>query len=1236
MSWRILVPDLVPAWQWVRAGGDPERAGVGTSSRRWVHALTEAAAAPERVAELPVWQQILAGDGPVLGARELDRALDVAATVDTVRVQVPVDVTETVLNQLPAVFRGGADGGLLAGLALALARWRRTRGLPAGSSTLVRLEGHGREEHLVPGADLSGTVGWFTAMYPVRLDLADIDVADAFAGGPAAGRAIKAVKEQLRAVPDAGMGYGLLRHLNPDTAAALAGQREPQIGFNYLGRTSGADIPEELRGLGWGPDTTHRDLVAAPDGDMPVLSALEINAVATNTRRGDALTAYFGFPTGVLSRDEVAELAELWVQALTALARHAATPEAGGLTPTDAPLVYVHQEEIETWEARFGKLAAVWPAIPAQSGLLFQSMLAGAQFDAYHMQLVFHLSGAVDPERMRRAGQALLDRYPSLRAAFVNRADGDVVQVVAETVTLPWQYLDLTAAGEPERTETFERLLVKDRTTHFEVDTPPLIRLALAVLEPDRAELVLTAHHVLFDGWSTPLLMRDLLLLYASNGDPAGLPAIPDYGDFLSWLARHDHQESARVWAAELDGVQEPTLLVPNTGTRHDSAGIGNLEVAFEDKHGLSRLAARLGVTLNTLVQGAWAVLLANLTGQSDILFGATVSGRPPTVKDVDDMVGLFINTVPVRVHCERQETFADLLTDLQARQAPLLDHHHHSLAEIQQAAGLSTLFDTLVVFESFPVDREAIGEANSSAGVAITGLRPLAGTHYPVILAAGTDPQLQMALQYQQDLLDHDAAADIADRFVRVLRQVVADPSVPVGAIEVLAEEERDWLVRRVNDTAHPMMESGTLPTAFEAQVKRTPDAVAVTAEDETVTYGEFNRRANQLAHWLVAQGAGPEQLVAVRMPRSVDLLVAIYAVVKSGAAYVPVDIDLPEERVRHVLDSAKPLLLLDEALPDVSGYSETNPEGVLVPDNAAYVIFTSGSTGGPKGVQVSHRSIMNRITWGLEHFGVTVEDRMLVSTSASFDVSVPELFAPLQVGAAVVIARPDGRRDPAYLAELIRRERVTGADFVPSLLEAFVAESSAQECTSLRWIEVAGEVFPAALANKVTNLLPDCGVHNMYGPTEASVEVTGWQHVPGAERVPIGTPIWNAQVYVLDSALRPVAPGVVGELYLAGVGLARGYLGRTALTSERFVACPFGGPGARMYRSGDLVRWNKDGQVEYIGRTDDQVKIRGFRIELGEIEHALNGHPGVAQAAVVDGGRPRSAPRPRAAPRR
>ena len=411
---------------------------------------------------------------------------------------------------------------------------------------------------------------------------------------------------------------------------------------------------------------------------------------------------------------------------------------------------------------------------------------------------------------------------------------------------------------------------------------------------------------------------------------------------------------------------------------------------------------------------------------------------------------------------------------------------------------------------------------------------------------------------------------------------------------------------------------------------MERDPERLALVGESERLTYGEFNRRANQLAHWLIEKGAGPERLVAVRVPRSVDLMVALYAVVKSGAAYLPVDTELPEDRVRHVLDSAKPLLMLDGVLEDVSGYPETNPVRVLSPDNAAYVIYTSGSTGGPKGVQVSHRSIMNRLKWGLSHFGVGVEDRVLLSTSASFDVSVPELFAPLQVGAAVVIARPDGRRDAAYLAELIRRERVTGADFVPSLLDVFVAEPAAKECTSLRWIEVAGEAFPAALANKFVGLLPDCEAHNVYGPTEAAVEVTAWQHVRGLDSVPIGAPIWNTQVYVLDSALRPVPPGVAGELYLAGAGLARGYLGQTALTANRFVACPFGASGTRMYRTGDLVRWNHDGQVEYLGRSDFQVKIRGFRIELGEIGIGA----GRASRRATGGGRGAGGPAGRQAP--
>ncbi|HJP74822.1 MAG TPA: amino acid adenylation domain-containing protein [Pseudonocardiaceae bacterium] len=1188
VSWRILVPDLVSAWRQVHEGKTPELAATGTSFRRWAHGLAEV----DRGAELPLWQDILGQDEPVLGTRELDPARDVSSTVDTVRVTVPAEVADVLLNRVPSVFRGGADEGLLAGLALALARW-------GGASTLVRLEGHGREEQVVPGADLSNTVGWFTTMYPVRLDLAGIDVADAFAGGAAAGRAIKAVKEQVRAVPDKGIGYGLLRE-------RLTGHRQPQIGFNYLGKASGADLPKDLRDLGWALDAEHQDLLAAPNDDMPVLSAVEINAVATDTE----LIAYFGFPTGVLSRGEVNELAGLWVEALTGLARHASTPEAGGLTPSDAPLVHVGQADIDGWEKRYGRLSEVWPVTPVQSGLLFHTMLAGAAFDVYHVQLVFQLSGEVDPERMRVAGQELLGRYANLRTAFVANADGDLVQVVPESVTLPWRYLDLT--DDPNRTETFENFLVEDRSTYFDVDAPPLIRLALVALEPGHFELVLTSHHVLFDGWSTPLLMRDLLLLYASGGDPTDLPVTRSYGDFLAWMVGRDRADSARVWAEELDGVTEPTLLMPpRAAGEHDEAGgIGTIDVQFDELPSLPQRAVELGVTINTVVQGAWAVLLAKLTGRSDVVFGATVAGRPAAFLE-DEMVGLLINTIPIRVNCDWQASFADLLTGLQDRQVALLDHHHHSLAEIQQANGLSTLFDTLVLFESYPVDREALGEANTTAGIAITGLRPFAGSHYPVTLTAASEPELQLSLQYQQDLLDAAAATDLVEKFVRIVEQIVADPNVLVGDIEVLGRSEREWLLGTANNTGEPTLEQGLVET-FRQQTKAAPTALAVIGESESLTYQELDSRSNRLANWLIGQGVGAESLVAVALPRSPDLVVALLAVLKTGGAYIPIDPDHPRSRIDYILESSKPALVLD-ALPDCATLPDTAPDDFAKPDNTAYVIYTSGSTGTPKGVAIPRGALDNFLATMSRRFPLAPTDRLLAVTTVSFDIAGLELYLPLISGAAIVLAGKETIAQPSAVVAKIRRHDVSFVQATPAFWQMLLMDEP-DGAKGLR-ILVGGEALPAQLAETLAAQASELA--NVYGPTETTIWSTTAPVEIGGGIPAIGAPIGNTQVYVLDARLRPVPRGVSGELYIAGDGLARGYQGRPDLTSGRFVACPFGPD--RMYRTGDLVRWGGDGRLEYIGRTDFQVKIRGFRIELGEIEHVLADHAGVAQAVVV-----------------
>ncbi|MFC7984951.1 amino acid adenylation domain-containing protein [Streptomyces sp. NPDC057336] len=1230
VSWRILLPDLASAWQRVRDGLPAPRTDTGTSLRRWTHALAEEAVTPGREAELPLWQEILRDGQPPLGAREPDPALDVAATVDTVRVQVPADVTRTLLDTVPSVFRGGADDGLLAALALALVRWRRTRGVP-GSSALVRLEGHGREEQLAPGADLSGTVGWFTAMYPVRLDLAGVDVADAFAGGPAAGRAVKAVKEQLRAIPDNGVGYGMLRHLNPGTAAALAGLRPPQIGFNYLGKSSATDIPEELRGLGWTPDPAHRDLIAAPDADMPALSALEINAVAGETPAGEELTAYFGFPTGVLTRDEVTELADLWVEALTALARHASAPDAGGLTPSDAPLVDVDQREIDTWEARFGPLAEVWPVTPAQSGMLFHTMLAGASsFDAYHMQMVFHLRGRIDAGRMRRAGQALLDRHANLRAAYVEKADGDVVQVVPRSATLPWRHLDLTAAGPGERTETFERFLADDRAAHFDRETPPLFRLSLADLGPDRTELVMTAHHVLFDGWSTPLLMRDLLLLYAFDGDRGALPPVRGYGDFLTWRARQDREESARAWAAELEGLEEPTLLVPGAESAgHD--GLGRVEVPLPPRvaREVGRSAAALGVTVNSLVQGAWALLLGRLTGRQDVVFGATVSGRPPAVTDVESMVGLFINTVPVRVRYAPGDTLAEILTGLQDRQAGLLEHHHHGLTEIQRATGLQSLFDTLVVFESYPVDQEGLGAAlDATAGIALTGMTADTGTNYPLTLMALVEPHLQLSLQYAEGVLDRATAETYAARLARVLEQLTTDPALPAARLQTLDPAERHRLLAAFNDTAAPAPDT-TIGGLVEAQAARTPDETAVDADGVTLTYRDLDARAGRLAAELVRRGVGPESLVAVSLPRSADLVVALLAVLKSGGAYLPADPRYPGHRLRAILGEARPRLVLTDSatagtLPEHDApdllldtldltRGPAGPAPRVHAGQLAYVMYTSGSTGTPKGVAITHANVVNGVLGLASRVGLGPGKRMLAGASVNFDVSAFEIFTTLATGGVVELVR-----DVLVLGE---RGGWSGAviSTVPSAFAELVDRIAGR--TEMETLVFAGEALPEPLVEKVRGAFPGVRVVNAYGQSESFYATTctvaeGTRD--GSGNAPVGTPLGNMRAYVLGPGLDPVPQGAVGELYVGG-SVGRGYHGRAALTVERFVADPYGPPGSRMYRTGDLARWNAEGLLEYAGRADTQVKVRGFRVEPGEVEAAFTAHPDVAQAAVV-----------------
>jgi pristinamycin I synthase-3/4 len=869
--------------------------------------------------------------------------------------------------------------------------------------------------------------------------------------------------------------------------------------------------------------------------------------------------------------------------------------------------------------ARSG-LADVLPLSPLQEGLLFHSLLDGGQADPYVVQLVLGLDGAVRPDRLRRAAEQVLTRHPNLRAGFVSRREGTPVQVVPRRVTVDWQEHDLSGLPEPDRDAELDRLLRADRDAGFDLTEPPLIRFILVRLAPDTHRFVVTNHHILLDGWSGPLLLRELFALYAADGDGSQLPPAPPYRDYLAWLSQRDHEEARSVWREALAGLTEGTL-VPTTGPGpQTAAGVArheHVEVTLPERFTatLQDTAKSLRVTVNSAVQTCWALLLARLTGQHDVVFGGVTSGRPPVLPGIESMVGLLINTVPVRVRLDPAESLGDLAARVQREQSALADHQYLGLAELQSLAGVTELFDTAVVFENYPVDRGGIQAALDGLRISVEHAEDT--MHYPLgLVAALRGDRLQLRLQYRTDTFGAQEAQRIVDRLVAALTELAHRPDRPVAGTDVLSAAERADALARGRGADVPLPPTD-LARMVQEQAAQSPDAVAVVFEDATLTYAQLDDRTNRLAAHLVAKGAGPERTVAVALPRSLELVVALCAVHRTGAAYLPVDPGYPPDRIAAMLAEARPVAVLDDLASVHVPQADTD---TLMPCESsplhpAYVIYTSGSTGRPKGVMVSHAAIVNRLRCMQDDLRLGPGDRVLQKTPSSFDVSVWEFFLPLVTGATLVLARPDGHRDPRYLAELIQRQDITTAHFVPSMLQAFLEEPEAHACTSLRRVVCSGEALPAELAEEFRRTL-DADLLNYYGPTEAAVDVTGW-HVRD-EAVPIGRPGWNTQAYVLDAWLRPVPPGVPGELYLGGAQLARGYLDQAALTAERFVADPWT-PGERLYRTGDLARQDGDGVLEFIGRTDDQVKIRGFRIELGEVERVLSRHPDVRRAVVV-----------------
>ncbi|MEC3913413.1 amino acid adenylation domain-containing protein [Nocardia sp. CDC160] len=980
-------------------------------------------------------------------------------------------------------------------------------------------------------------------------------------------------------------------------------------------------------------EVLHLDRVGLDD-DFFTLGVDSITAIQIVSR---ARARGLGFkPKEMFAARTVAALAELAVP----VENDSATEELA-----TGPLVELSAADEARLRERYPSMSEVWPLTPLQSGMLFHARLAESSVDAYMVQFALDLAGEIDVARVHAAAQAMLDRHVNLRAVFAEDGAGNPVQVVLDDVELPWQYLDLSDRVPAEAVAETDRLMAFDVARHFDMGAGPLLRMTLYRTAADRYRFCVTSHHILIDGWSMPLLIQDMLLLYAAGGDATAIPAVRSYRDYLAWLAARDHEAAREAWRETLAGFTEPTPLAAVDPSREITSGIGEVvfQLSEDDTAALTRVAHEAGVTLNTVVQAAWGLLIGRSTDRDDVVFGATVSGRPPQLAGIETMIGLFLNAIPVRVRLHAGDTVTEVLRALQDEQAALLDHHYVGLGEIQEIAGVDGLFDSIVVFASFPVDEESLDDAAAPIdGAGILGAHATNGTHYPLtVMVQPRGRGLSFGVKYLRDLFEEEAAQAIAHRLSVLLGRIAADPRARVAEVDALLDAERRELAA-VNATEVPeLLDDSTLLTLFDAQVARTPDAPAVIFGRTTLSYAELDARSRRLAQELTLRGVGAESRVAVAMRRGIDLVVAIYAVLRSGGAYVPVDPDHPAERNEYVLAGSAPVCVLTRAADDfetasgvplffVDALAGADPLVEVAPaevraDNAAYVIYTSGSTGRPKGVVITHRQMANQFRWAQRTYPHRPGDVVLHKTPITFDISTWELFWPLQTGAAVVVAEPDGHRDPAYIASVIDEYAVTSVHFVPSMLDAYLdgpvslEEQPARRHPSLRWVFAAGEALSAESAAKFAAALPDTALVNWYGPAEATVVTAHPAERAHGVAVPIGSPVANTRVLVLDRQLRPVPFGAAGELYVAGVQLARGYLGAPALTAERFVAHA---DGQRLYRTGDVVRWVADGDghaLEYLGRSDFQVKLRGQRIELGEIETVLLSHEAVHRAAVT-----------------
>ncbi|NKE60128.1 amino acid adenylation domain-containing protein [Lentzea sp. PSKA42] len=1187
VSWNVLLEDLDTAYAGRALG--PKT----TSFQQWAEVLQDLDARAER----ETW---LAQTADVVELPQDRQGLNTETSAGVVRSWLDTDTTAALLGDAHRAYRTQGNDLLLAALAQALGEWAGT------GHVTVDLESHGREA-VADGVDLSRTVGYFTSIFPVRLT---------HEGDPAA--AIKAVKEELRAVPRRGVGYGALHWLHGD----LAGAPDRPVLFNYLGAFDAVDslglirreLPAELAGPSEGQGGTRSH-------------ALQIEAQQDADGR---LQVDWHFSHNLHDTATVERVAARYVEALRELVAHCRS--AGGFTPSDFPLASLTQDEVDGLAERYS-LVDVYRLAPVQSGMLFG--VAGSPVDGlYWGQGVYDLTGPLDAGRLADAWRSVIARHAALRSGFVWEGVSEPVQVVLADVDAPLEQQDWSHLDDVAQQDRLQVLLAEDRALGFDLAAPPLTRLYLVDRGEGRLWLVWGLYQGLCDGWSLPVVMDEVSAAYQGQS----LEPVRSYRDFIAWLGRRDSAESEGFWRTYLDGLEAPTPLpVDRLAGSHYDQDRRRMRLDETVTGKLVELARRERVTLSTVVQAAWALLLSTYSGDDDVVFGLTVSGRPADLAGVESMVGLFINTLPVRAVVPTDTPFAAWLPELQDNQVALQRFEYTPLVDVQRWSAVPhgrALFDSIVVFGNYPQEElpEDLGGLQAADSVE--------QGNYPLTFAVDLERTLRVEAEFSTAAFDAVTVERILDQLAVVLTAVAERPELAV----------RDVPVQRPEQAAELVAWGATPVPAAERPV---PDLiagwasseVAVVCGDEQLTFAELGARADALAARLRRAGVSVESPVAVLVPRGIDLAVAFQGVLRAGGVYVPINPGLPAERLAFLMaDSGAvaavttpalagelsgftgEMLLLD----DLSAAAPDEPLTPVDPNALAYIAYTSGSTGRPKGAAVTHGALSSYVAGWRHALGELGGPGSVLSMSGpGFDVSVGDMTRALALGQTVVFLPHDEHVTVESLHRTLVDHKVEVAEIVPGMLLRDLAAycRTAGPVESLRLVISGTDMWTHdALTSAVAEVAPNAVPGNVFGVTEAAIDSifhpVGEDH-PAAV-VPIGTPLTGAQAFVVDGSLRPVPVGVPGELLVGGPGLAQGYVGRPDLTAERFVPDVFGEASGRLYRTGDRARWRADGTIEFLGRVDEQVKIRGYRVEPGEVEVVIGDHPGVRDVVVVarDGG--------------